>query len=209
MESRFPPTGKRSRKPAGSAGVNAHTGERPQVPRLRSLGLRRSEPEGGSIALAMALVAHAAGKAAHQVDAEVADLGLLQRGRRHRRWKSGRVESLAGVLDLRAQRVALLLELDRDLGALLFGSAMHDDIGNRLLQAQLKGKSRIRRHALLGPALDPTGQSFELRQIVTQDQAAGFHECHRCPSRAFLVVVVRPSGCAISRAAYLRAPELS
>src|SRR5262245_51474863 len=98
MESRFPQTGKRSCKAAGSAGANAHTANDRRVPQLRCLRLRCSEPEGGPIALAAALVAHAAGKAAHQVDAEVTDLGLLQGRRRCPRWKSGRVEFLAGVL---------------------------------------------------------------------------------------------------------------
>src|SRR5437016_2672069 len=91
------------------------------------------EPKGQPIAAVATLVIHAARKAAHQVDAEVADLRLLERGRRRWRWRAGGVELPAVILDAGDERCAVPLELDCDFERTVLRAAVHDDVRDGLL----------------------------------------------------------------------------
>src|SRR5262245_12514400 len=114
----------------------------PCRPRAR---LRLDEPQGETIAAVSSLIVHVGGEAAHQMDADLADLGVLERRCPYRRRRLGWIELPAVVLDQGHQGAVIALDLDRDLQWIAFGAAVHDDVGNRLLQAQLHRKGYLRR----------------------------------------------------------------
>src|SRR3977135_1008991 len=66
------------------------------LPRRR---FRSNEPQGQPITAVSSFVVYLAGKSAHQMDAEIADLGLLERRCQESRRKPGRVEFPACILD--------------------------------------------------------------------------------------------------------------
>src|SRR5215472_6421669 len=117
--------------------------------RLRA---RFDEPQRQPVAAVPALIAHVVREAAHQMDAEIADLRLLERRRRLRRRRAGGVELAAVVLDARNQRPGFTLELDGDLQGVTLGGAVHDDVGHGLLEAKLDRERNFGGHLLPGQA---------------------------------------------------------
>src|SRR5262249_21773408 len=83
------------------------------------------------------------------------------------------------VLDPGHERPVFPFEFDRDLQAIVLRSAVHDDVGDCLLEAELDRERNVGRHLLVRPALDPSGQPIELGEVVAQHQTSWLHAWHR------------------------------
>ena len=73
-----------------------------------------NEPHRQAIAAVAALVMHAGGKAAHQMDTEIADVCFRERSRNGRPQNLGRIECAPIILDPRDQKFAPALNLDNN-----------------------------------------------------------------------------------------------
>src|SRR5262245_4788463 len=112
---------------------------------FRALGRRPRllEPQRQPVAAVAALIVHAAGEAAHEMNPEVADLRLHE-GRRHGWWRRlGRIELPAVVHDPSNQRRAVALDFDHDLEPRVAHAAVHDDVGDRFFEAELDCERHI------------------------------------------------------------------
>src|SRR6266568_5477533 len=102
-----------------------------------------------------AFVIHAGREAAHEMNAKLPHLRLLERTRRDRGRRPGRIELPAVVLDSGDQVFTVALELDGDFERIVPCGPIHDDVGDRLFEAELDGEGYVRRRALLGEPFDP------------------------------------------------------
>ena len=85
---------------------------------------------------------YAAGKTAHQMDADIAYLCLVKRSGNGWRRDLGRIECAAVILDPGDQRLVLTLDFDCNFQATV-RDAMHDNIGNCLFETKLNSKRKI------------------------------------------------------------------
>src|SRR5262245_6273761 len=137
----------------------------------RSRGLRLAKAQRQPVVAAGALVVHLARKAGDQMDAEIADLGLLQRGcRRERRHLRG-IELPAVVIHACRHGSVFACELDRDLDLAAPATAVHDDVDDRLLETEGDREGEVGGHALTGERLDPAREQRQVGKLVAQDQA--------------------------------------
>src|SRR5215467_12832303 len=146
---------------------------------LRRSYRRFDEPQGEPIAAITAFVIHAGREAAYQMNANVPDLRLLERARRNRRRRPGGIELPAVILNPGDQICAVALELNRNFERIVPRGPIHDDIGDRLFEAELQGEGDIRRRALFGEPFDPARQALQFGNIVTQHQTTCLAICHR------------------------------
>jgi hypothetical protein len=86
---------------------------------------------------------YAAGKTAHKMDADIANLCLVKRSGNARRRDLGRIECAAVILDPGDQRFVHAIELDCNFQATVFRDAIHDNIGDRLFETKLNSKRKI------------------------------------------------------------------
>src|SRR5262249_45124972 len=98
-------------------------------------------------------VSQAGREAAHQMNANVPDLRLLERACRNRRRRAGRVELPAVILDPGDQISAVALELNRNFEQIVPCGPIHDDIGDRLFKAGLYSEGDVRRS--VNPSIQP------------------------------------------------------
>src|SRR5262245_3837489 len=112
---------------------------------LRRRPWRLDEPQRQPIAAGAAFVVHVAGKTAHQMDAHIADLCLLEGSCRCWRRCAGGIELAAVVLDAGDQDSVIALKLDGNLERIVLERAIHDDIGDGLFEAKLHGENYIGR----------------------------------------------------------------
>src|SRR5262245_13566325 len=153
-----------------------------KLPSSASLGWRQSrldEPQCQPIAAVAALVVHPARETAHEVDADITDLGLLERPCRCRQRRSGGIELAAVVLDAGDQGCAITLELDRNLERIGLRGNVHYDVGDGLLKAKLHSKRDIRRGVRLNESFDPASQPLQFGNVVAQYQTTRLDGRHR------------------------------
>src|SRR5262249_36438457 len=137
------------------------------------------EPQGEPIAAITAFVIHVGREAAHQMNANVPDLRLLERARRNRRRRPGGIELAAVILNSGDQISAVALELDGNFERIVPCGPIHDDVGDRLFKAELHGEGHVRRRALFGEPIDPAGQALQFGNVVAQHQTTCFAVRHR------------------------------
>jgi len=80
---------------------------------------------------------HAGRKAAHQVDATIADFCFVERLRHRYRRELSRIEFAAGIFNARDQHCAIALQLDCYLHAIAFCATVHNDVRDSFLKAKL------------------------------------------------------------------------
>src|SRR5262245_2740962 len=102
--------------------------------------LHLDEPHRQAIAAVAALVMHVAGKAAHQMDTEIADICFRERSWNGRLWKLGRIECASIILDPSNQSLVSALNLDDNFQTIVCSGAIHNDVGDRLFETNLNGK---------------------------------------------------------------------
>src|SRR5262245_3820686 len=107
------------------------------APEAERWSVRFRKPQRQQIATLSPFVMHATRKAAHQVDATIADFRLLERLCHRSERELGRIESLARILNASHQRSAIALQLARYLQAIVFWTTVHDDVGDGFLKAKL------------------------------------------------------------------------
>jgi hypothetical protein len=107
--------------------------------------MRSRKLQGQPVAALSPLVMHATCKAAHQVDAIIADVCVLERlGHRQRR-ELRRIEFAAGILNARDQRCAIALQFDCYLHAIVFCATVHNDVRDGFLKAKLNRERGVGR----------------------------------------------------------------
>src|SRR5438876_5158384 len=95
---------------------------------------RFDEPQREPIAAIAAFVIHAGREAAHEMNAKLSHLRLLERTRRDGGWRLGRIELPAVIVDSGDQIFTVAPELAGDFEPIVPSGSIHDAVGDRLFE---------------------------------------------------------------------------